>query len=704
MQANKQQQRAIAHNTGPALILAGPGSGKTFTTVERVRYLIEVHHADPSHILVITFTKAAARQMRDRFFARMDNQFFPVTFGTFHAVFFHILKTSCHYNGSSILKEKEKREYLRAALLTLPKKFYAQNDGKMDQEWEQGLLSEIGFIKNIGKLPADFTSEYVSRQEFMRIFVSFQKQLAQEKKLDLDDFAAAVCHLFRTNPAELARWQREYSYLLVDEFQDINAAQYEAVKLLCGGKRNLFVVGDDDQAIYGFRGSDPAIMRQFLKDFPEAKQIFLSVNYRSRAGIVETAGKLIGQNRERFPKQIVAGQSTSDERQDVCFVPEATQGARRMQGEKSTLPIPTGTASGISAAAFGTSWLPLSTDRSVLVCGFQDRRQEAETVADEIGKTLRQGKSCAAIFRTNADAVWLATALKCRNIPYLWKEKPKNPYETPVCQDLLAYLQFAMEGRKRKDFLRIMNRPCRYLSRQMLPDAEISFSALRRAYAQKPYMQEILHRLEADISRLAKMDLYAAVHYIRRGMGYDAWLKENAGQTPSAGESRQGQERAPAGARAHAAGKLERDLEAADFFQEQAREFQSLTELEEAMTAYEDQMDQNMADAADTAAHTAASGTTGAAFTTLPITELVTMHGSKGLEYDTVFLPCCMEGVVPHKKSKDQAALEEERRIFYVGMTRAKKELYLSYTKGTKETQGFASRFLAECGWKEPKR
>ena len=192
MQANKQQQRAIAHNTGPALILAGPGSGKTFTTVERVRYLIEVHHADPSHILVITFTKAAARQMRDRFFARMDNQFFPVTFGTFHAVFFHILKTSCHYNGSSILKEKEKREYLRAALLTLSKKFYAQNDGKMDQEWEQGLLSEIGFIKNIGKLPADFTSEYVSRQEFMRIFVSFQKQLAQEKKLDLDDFAAAV--------------------------------------------------------------------------------------------------------------------------------------------------------------------------------------------------------------------------------------------------------------------------------------------------------------------------------------------------------------------------------------------------------------------------------------------------------------------------------------------------------------------------------
>ena len=312
-----------------------------------------------------------------------------------------------------------------------------------------------------------------------------------------------------------------------------------------------------------------------------------------------------------------------------------------------------------------------------MVCGFQDRRQEAETVADEIGKTFRQGKSCAAIFRTNADAVWLATALKCRKIPFLWKEKPKNPYETPVCQDLLAYLQFAMEGRKRKDFLRIMNRPCRYLSRQMLPDAEISFSALRRAYAQKPYMQEILHRLEADISRLAKMDLYAAVHYIRRGMGYDAWLKENAGQTPSAGESRQGQERAPAGARAHAAGKLERDLEAADFFQEQAREFQSLTELEEAMTAYEDQMDQNMADAADTAA----SGTTGAAFTTLPIAELVTMHGSKGLEYDAVFLPCCMEGVVPHKKSKN-----------------------LSYTKGTKETPGFASRFLAECGWKEPKR
>lgn len=165
-------------------------------------------------------------------------------------------------------------------------------------------------------------------------------------------------------------------------------------------------------------------------------------------------------------------------------------------------------------------------------------------------------------------------------------------------------------------------------------------------------------------------------------------VKRECRQTPSAGESRQGQERAPAGARAHAAGKLERDLEAADFFQEQAREFQSLTELEEAMTAYEDQMDQNMADAADTAAHTAASGTTGAAFTTLPIAELVTMHGSKGLEYDAVFLPCCMEGVVPHKKSKDQAALEEERRMFYVGMTRRKKSCICRIRKERRKRRG----------------
>lgn len=237
----------------------------------------------------------------------------------------------------------------------------------------------------------------------------------------------------------------------------------------------------------------------------------------------------------------------------------------------------------------------------------------------------------------------------------------------------------------------------------MLPDAEISFSALRRAYAQKPYMQEILHRLEADISRLAKMDLYAAVHYIRRGMGYDAWLKENAGQTPSAGESRQEQGRAPAGTRAYAAGKLERDLEAADFFQEQAREFQSLTELEEAMTAYEDQMDQNMADAADTAAHTAASGTTGAAFTTLPIAELVTMHGSKGLEYDAVFFRAVWRAS-SHTKEQGSGGTGGRAQDVLRWNDTGEKELYLSYTKGTKETPGFASRFLAECGWKEPKR
>lgn len=287
MQANEEQKKAIEWNTGPALILAGPGSGKTFTTVERVKYLIEVHHADPSHILVITFTKAAARQMRERFLKRMGGKPCPVSFGTFHAIFLHILKIFRGYRSGSILREKEKREYLRTVLSGM------KGDFPMEKEWEDGLLAQIGYIKNLGKMPEEFLDCGITKEQFARIFMGFQQLLREAGRLDLDDIAAAVCHLFRTDIEELARWQKQFRYILVDEFQDVNSAQYEAVRLLAGASRNLFVVGDDDQAIYGFRGSDPSVMRRFTQDFPEAVRIELSINYRSQKGIVECAGRLV---------------------------------------------------------------------------------------------------------------------------------------------------------------------------------------------------------------------------------------------------------------------------------------------------------------------------------------------------------------------------------------------------------------------------
>ena len=621
MQGNKEQNEAIVFHRGPAMILAGPGSGKTFVVVERVRHLIEVCKEDPAGILVITFTRAAARQMRDRFLARMGGTFHPVVFGTFHAVFFQILQTSCHYDPNSILTQQEKKEFLRMELLK------TKRGGFLDPALEEGLLSEIGRVKNTGEAPGGFCSNYLEPGEFARIFTGFCRLVRQAGRLDLDDFAPAVKELFGRRPDVLAGWQARFPYILVDEFQDINEEQYEAVKILAGENKNLFVVGDDDQSIYGFRGADPAILQRFGKDFPHAACIRLGINYRSSRGIVETAGILIAGNKNRLDKRIRAQKAGQTEKtgQDAFFA-------------------------------------PLSPDGCVRVGTFDDEGQEADRVAGKIGAYLESGKkrTVAAIFRTAAGAVFLTQALEKRGIPFTMRQKAPNLYAHPVCQDLLACLRFAKRARTRGDFLRFMNRPCRYISREMLPQGQVFFPALCKAAEGNPVLYENLRKLQQDIGRIAGMDLYAAVCYIRRGMGYDRWIAQQDKDK-------------------------ENCQKAADFFLRSVRGLKTLEQLEEKMREYGRSLERAQKGERR-------EGTV----------DILTMHGAKGLEYDVVFLPGCNEGQVPHKKSASGASLEEERRMFYVGMTRAKERLFLSWHKRSGEEPALPSRFLTECGYRPP--
>ena len=635
MQGNEQQNRAIVWNTGPALVLAGPGSGKTFTIVERVRHLIEVCQVDPANILVVTFTRAAARQMRDRFLQRMQGVCHPVSFGTFHAVFFHILKTSYGYSSGCIATQRQKKEYLRTVLQGVAADLPAQAD------WEEGLLSEFGRLKNFGGSPEAFQSAYLETEAFREVFFRFNRMLREMGKLDLDEFAAGVTGLFQTRPETLAAWRRQFPYLLIDEFQDINPVQYEAVRLLAGEKKNLFVVGDDDQAIYGFRGSDPALMRQFLRDYPEAENITLALNYRSRPGIVETAGRLIGNNKLRFPKRIVAARKSGETEDD-----------------------PPG-------------WEPFAKDKTVYLRAFADKRQQARALAELMGerygirqKTQGAGKesgfSIAAIFRTNSGAALLAEELENAKIPFFMKEKTKSPYAHPVCRDLMAYLEFANVRRDRDLFLRIMNRPCRYLPRQILEETQVSFFRLREACRGRAYLDPILQKLEADIRYLAGMDLYAGTNYVRRGIGYDDWIKKEMG--PKA---------------------CREAMEMADFFQESMRRFETVEQAKAHIESYERALE-------EAAGKESAQRESGVS--------LLTMHGAKGLEYDIVFLPDCNEGVTPHRGSADRQETEEERRMFYVGMTRARERLYLSWIGGTQKDPVPPSRFLGDMGYREPFR
>ncbi len=624
------QLQAIRHLDGPMLLLAGPGSGKTFVITRRIRWLIEEGGVDPASILVITFTRAAAGEMKERFLRLVQGKQYPVNFGTFHSIYFHILKQAYHYHSGNILSESEKRELLKTVLLRPGCPVHGE------EETIEELLARFSLYKNEGCRPRlleeeggilDGTDAFLNKDSFQQIFQAYQREAGYRRKLDFDDMVLDCRRLFEAYPSILAAWQRKFRYILVDEFQDINTMQYEVLRMLALPENNLFAVGDDDQSIYAFRGARPEIMLGFGKDYPKARIAELDTNYRSTPQITASAGKLIRVNRNRYPKKAEAAGADGEE---VHFQ------------------------------------------------GYPGRKEQNEAIARALTASLAAGEKCAAIFRTGRDALYLAETLSEQGIPFTMKEKVKSPYRTKTAQDLLAYLAFAWEG-GRGDFCRIMNRPLRYLSREALGEGRVDFGALCAFYKDRPYMQSILRRFQMDTARIRRMDLFAAVNYIRKGMEYDEYLKKTAREA--------GKE----------AGEL---LEEAEWFQKQVREFSGLEQLREHILLYEDAL-----------AKASARGEEGDGVS------LLTMHASKGLEYDSVFIPDCNEGIIPHRKSMKGAQVEEERRMLYVAMTRAKKRLTMTWVDGSLEGDacaaggarkcahggaqkepGFLSRFLSDLG------
>ena len=597
---NTGQTAAITHEDGALLVLAGPGSGKTFTIIRRILHLIEKRNVDPASILVITFTKAAAREMRQRFRQKTEGRALPVNFGTFHAIYYHILKTSCHYPSGNIISDTEKRDLLKT-ILQRPGFTCADEEETIDS-----LLGEISRFKNDG-CPAKPECSLISCEEFLRLCRAYDEALRREEKLDFDDMVLKCRDLLVSRPDIRKAWQQKFRYLLVDEFQDINPMQYEVLRLLALPENNLFIVGDDDQSIYAFRGAKPEIMLGFQRDYPEAGIVELTHNYRSTPEITAAAGKLIQANKNRFDKKAQAVNASGE---PVCCR------------------------------------------------GYSTREEENESIASEIARFPDRFQETAVIYRTNQDAAAMAETLTEKGIPFRMKEMLKSPYRQPAVQDILSYLSFAAEGQKRKDFYRIMNRPLRYISRNAAAGETVDFEELFCFYAQKPYMKEILRKFQMDIKRLNRMDLYAAVNYIRRGMGYDEYLERMAAE--------KGTDKTA----------LKKE---ADWLQKQVRQFSDLSRLKEHIACYEKELEK-----------------AGRGSDSREGVSVLTMHASKGLEFDTVYIPDCNEGIIPHRKSMKEEEVEEERRMLYVAMTRARKKLTLTYVAGTKEEPGFLSRFLTD--------
>lgn len=604
MSLSEAQTRAVAHAEGPCICLAGPGSGKTTVITQRVKYLIEKRGVSPSGILVITFTKAAAIEMKERFGRLMGGKYLPVTFGTFHAVFFGILKNAYHYTAANILREEQKYQFLK------------EITGRMNLEIEDeaeflsGITMEISKVKNDRIALEHYYSANCSDEIFREIYGRYQQKLGSARLLDFDDMLVYTYELLKERKDIREGWQRRFPYILIDEFQDINQIQYDVIRLLAAPKNNLFIVGDDDQSIYRFRGARPEIMLNFGKDYPEAKLVKLEANYRSTENIIKAAGRVIVNNTMRYPKEI----------------------------------------HGVKAAG-----------EKIEVHGFVTQAQENTFLVRKVKEYLEGGyrpEDIAVLFRTNTGGRLMISKFMEYNIPFRMRDIMPNIYEHWIARDIISYIRMAQGSRERKEFLRVINRPKRYVSREALDSMEISFENLREYYEDKEWMTERIDKLEYDLGLLKNMTPYAAINFIRRGIGYEEYLFDYAQYRRM---------------------KPEELYEILNELQEAAKNFKTYEDWFCHMEEYAETLKRQAKEQQDSHA-----------------VNFTTLHSAKGLEFPIVFLADANEGNMPHRKAVLDADMQEERRMFYVGMTRAKEHLHIYYAREKYGKVLQPSRFVEE--------
>ena len=607
---SRAQEAAIRHTDGPMMVLAGPGSGKTTVITHRVRYLTERCGIDPGDILVITFTRAAAQEMKSRY-EQLAGGPSRVTFGTFHSVFFRILKLAYGYRADQIIREEQKTEFLRELI---------QRERLEPEDEKEFLLSVLGEISAVKGEQIDLNHYYSKAcpdEVFRRLYRGYEDRMRRAGLLDFDDMMVLCLELFKARGDILSAWQRRYRYILIDEFQDINRLQYEIVRMLALPENNLFIVGDDDQSIYRFRGARPEIMLGFQGDYPDAGRILLDINYRCTREIAQASLRLIGHNRKRFAKEIR-------------------------------------TAKGAGKPVVTRVW--------------PSAQEENQAIAREIQLYLQAGVrpgEIAVLYRTNSDPRFLMAKLLEYNLPFRTRDTIPNLFEHWISRDILTYLRLAAGSRSRADVLQIMNRPRRYIGRDSLPEETVSFARWKEFYREKDWIADRIENLELDLRALSRMSPLAAVNYIRQGMGYDGYLEEFASLRGI---------------------RPEELLETADQLRESAASFSSFEEWLAHIREYGEELKRQARE----------QGRETDAVT------LATMHSSKGLEFNVVYILDANEGVTPHSRAALDEDLEEERRLFYVAMTRARERLHVYAARERYHRPAEVSRFVREYLASEP--
>ena len=603
---NEGQLAAIQHIDGPMIALAGPGSGKTTAIVHRIRYLIKEAKINPAKILVITFTRASAKEMEERFYKLMEGKRYPCTFGTFHSVFFYILKKAYGYHSGNILLEDEKFSIVRDII----------RKKQLEYEDEEELVSNV--IREIGMMKGDmieldhFYSTCLGDDIFRQIYREYEAKVSAIGKLDFDDMMVYCYELLKERTDILQMLQQRYTYILVDEFQDINKIQYAITGMLAAPQNNLFIVGDDDQSIYGFRGARPEIMLHFKEDYPDAVTTLLDVNYRCNRNITEGAIRLIANNQIRFEKKIV---SAKDYEEPIHLHHMKT---------------------------------------------LQEENNHVLKTIQEYKKSGIPYSEMAVILRTNVQSRTIAHKLMEFNVPFQIRDQVPCIYDHFTVKNILDYIRAAMGIRDRALFLRIMNKPNRYLSRELLTEPVVSFEQLRTMAEGKEWALDNIDQFEYELKILAGLKPFAAVNFIRKAIGYDEYLREYAEYRHLNVEDLYG---------------------ILDEVQEMAKQYKTFTEWFEGIDQYRIEFEQHIKS-------NSKENKEGVVITT--------MHSAKGLEFDAVFILEANEEMTPYKKAVKPEEIEEERRMFYVAMTRAREHLHIYEVKEYYNKELEPSRFLLE--------
>jgi DNA helicase-2/ATP-dependent DNA helicase PcrA len=629
---NPSQREAVLATEGPVLVVAGAGSGKTRVLTHRIAHLITACGVKPQEILAITFTNKAADEMKSRLEGVLGGVVRTMWVMTFHSACGRILRKEAprlgYRQNFTIYDQADQVRLTKAVLEELdrdPKRFVPR-----------GIHSQISMAKNQLVSPDEYRSRVASfyDQTVADAYDLYQKRLHASNAVDFDDLLMLTVEVLERFPEACARWQKAFRYVLVDEYQDTNHAQYRLLQLLAGEHKNVFVVGDPDQSIYAFRGADIRNILEFERDFGGARVIALEQNYRSTNPILRAANAVIANNRERKPKNL---------------------------------------------------WSELGEGEPVRVIEVEDEHAEARFVAAEIASLSEEGYAGSEIgvfYRTNAQSRVLEDVLVRQEVPYQVIGGPRF-YERAEIKDAIAYLQVIDNAYDAVSLMRIANKP-----RRGIGDASLARLA-SFADAQGISLWEALGR--ADEAGVGAAPLKAVQRFVTLMQSSMAGALEMS--VPEVLErvlERSGYLEALEAERTiEAQGRTENLMElvgVAREYQETAEE-PSLSEFLQQISLYSDQdelKDQQS------------------------LVTLMTLHNAKGLEFRCVFLIGAEEGVFPHARSLEEQGLEEERRLAYVGLTRAKERLVLTHaaTRSLWGTRGYnlPSRFLDELPQEEIER